>query len=258
VRLYIGAVWINIGNQITDESGYECHAIINGDPILIDGTPFDPGIVDGASNTKSLAVRLNRPTSELVNREWLEIPDNAGFQQTGITTGFSVFLRFRVQTLATQNGASLTLYSKVDDATPANGFMLKAMSDGKLVIHVLRSGTDTIKETAAGTIVVNTVYDLWMTFTVTGPVIHLYVNNVDKTLTTSADVPNWALGDTDIHVFRRGNGSSGGYLYGDFYSMMFYRHKILSSTEVANHFTNKFTTANIPLGQVLISNYSAT
>jgi hypothetical protein len=58
-------------------------------------------------------------------------------------------------------------------------------------------------------------------------------------------------------LLRRGGGSDSGHVYGDLYDFLLYREKVLSSTEVTRHFTNKWTTANIAFGEVAVSNYTA-
>lgn len=258
MKLWLGVVWPNLGNQLPDKSGFLNHATLNGDPTLIDGAPFDLGIVDGASNTKSIAMRFNRPTSPLVNTESLTISDNSSLQVSGIATGMSYFIRFRVKDLAQQGGINRTLFEKIDDSTPNNGAMLHLSTDGRLAFYVKRAGTEYNAQTAAGTIVADTVYEVWLTYAVSGNVIHIYVNNVDKSL-TGATAANWhaTLTNHDLSIFRRGLGSDG-YVYGDFYGFELLREKVVSSTEVGRHFTNKWTLANIPFGQVMISNYFAT
>ena len=57
----------NTGNEISDESGFGNSAEIWGDPTLVDGV-LDLGIWNGTNSIKSIAMRLNRPTSGLENQ----------------------------------------------------------------------------------------------------------------------------------------------------------------------------------------------
>jgi hypothetical protein len=244
----------NIGNELTDLSGFNMVATIEGDPILMDGTPFDLGIYTGG--TKSTCLRLNRPTSDFVNTERIKITDNSGLQISGISTGISYFIRFRIKDLAQQGSSDRRLFEKIDDTTPNNGVMLRVSSSGALKLNIKRSGTEYNNDTATGTIAANTVYDVWVTYTVSGNVTHIYVNNVDKTLSAGSS-PTWhsPLSDLDMTVFHRGGTSSSGYTYGDLYDFRIYREKVVSSTEIGYMNTNKWTISDIPFGQVMVSNY---
>ena len=252
-------VWIrgdNLGNTLNDISGFKNHASLVGDPLLIDGYPFDYGIHTGG--TKSIALTLNRPTSDLENAEYIKIPDSSDSQIAGLTTGISYFIRFRIKSLSTQGGQARTLLEKIDDTLINDAIIVKVQSDGKLIVIIKDSGTEYKKETATSTIATNTVYELWITYAVSGNVIHVYVNNVDKTLSDSSDTPNYQtdVSDYSLNLFRRGPGSgTAGYTYGDLYDFEVLREKVVSSTEVGYHYTNKWTLANIAFGQVMISNY---
>lgn len=263
VRLWLRGT--NMGNNLRDWSGFDEERIHNqmyGDPILIDGTPFDLGIHDGG--VKSTALRFNRPTSAWENEEYIRVYDidddgNSRIALSGIATGISYFMRFRIHSLAQQGGADRRLFEKIDDATPNNGVMLRFSSSGALKLNIKRAGTEYNNDTAAGTITTDTVYDVWVTYAVSGNVSHIYVNNVDKTLSAGSS-PSWHsdLSDHDMAVFARGGTSTSGFVYGDLYDFRVYREYVVSGTEVGYMNTNKWTIANIPFGQVAITNYFAT
>jgi hypothetical protein len=248
----------NTGNTTQDYSGFDRFATIYGDPTLVDGT-IDLGIMVGGS-VKSIARRMNRPTSDYENLEWMQVPDSGGIQVTDQTIGTSIFVRFRLFSLVNQGGKSPTIFEKIDDSTPNNGIMLQARDDGKLVFIIKRGGTTVAKETAAATVTTNTIYDVFVTFTVSGSVSHIYVNGVDKTLTTFGGSVNWqgTLTNHDFFIFRRGLGDDGGFVYGDFYDLKYYRNRVITQQEVTNHYTNKWTISDIAFGHVMITNYWAT
>lgn len=248
----------SLGNTVPDKSGFNNNASLYGDPLLIDGTPFDPGII--TQGTKSMAIRLNRPTSADENNEWLEIPDSTSLQVTGLVTGFSVFVRVRFKSIAQQGGRDVTIFEKIDDSTPNNAMMLKVGDAGNLVFFVMKGGTFTAKMTADLTIALDTVYDIFVTFAVAGSVMNIYINGVNKTLTTYASSVNWqtSLTNHNLFLFRRGPDVMEGFLYGDFYDFKYYRNKIVSQTEVTRHWINKWSISDILFGQVAITNYSAT
>jgi hypothetical protein len=252
--------WIrgtNLGTYIKDLSYHNNVARINGDPTLVDGT-IDLGLA--THGTKSIAMWLNRPTSEFENLEWIQIPDSVDTQLASDSTGFSLFLRFRMHSVEEQGGLSATLYQKVDDSTPNNAVMVQVKDDGRIVVVIKKGGTVTAKETVLGVIQVDQVYEVHITFTVSGSVIHVYVDSVDKTLTTHTGTINWqeTLTNHDTYLGRRGFGSIGGFANYDFYDVIMWLSRILNQTEVTRFFTNKWTIANIPFGKCIIANYWAT
>jgi hypothetical protein len=252
--------WIkgrNLGNTTPDLSTFGNVGTIIGDPLLIDGTPFDYGI--HTYGIKSLATRFNRPLSDLENSEYMYIPDATNMQVSGIATGISYFIRFRLKSLAQQASYNRNLFEKIDDNTPSNGVKVCVDSSGRLMVYIKRAGTEYNKQTATSTILVDTVYDVWITYAVSGNVVHVYVNNVDKSLTDPGS-PTWhtTLTDHNMDIFRRGTGSDSGYVYGDFYDFELFREKVISAAEVGFHYTNKWTIADIAFGKVMVTNYWAT
>ena len=252
--------WIrgrNQGNEIPDKSTFGNDAIIRGDPLLIDGTPFDSGI--HTYGVKSIALKLNRPTSEFENDEQVFVPDANNIQVLGITTGISYFIRFRVYSLASQGGLARTLFEKIDNTTPDDGVQAIINSDGSVAFSVKRAGTEYNKVTAAGAVTTNTVYDAWFTYANSGNVQHIYINNVDKSLSAGSS-PTWhtPLTDYDLAILYTGGTSTGGHTYGDFYDFRVYRQKVVSTAEVGYMYTNKWTILDIPFGQVIVADYWAT
>ena len=71
---------------------------------------------------------------------------------------------------------------------------------------------------------------------------------------------DWAPDPTqhDLFMFTRGYAANGGHVYGDLYDFRVYSEKLINSTDVSRMWTNKLTIANIPFGQVIVSNYWAT
>lgn len=233
--------------------------LFRAEPRLIDGTPFDYGIHQGG--VKSICQRFNRPDTDTENLEHIRVTDVAGLQVTGISTGISFFIRFRIHDLALQGTTTpieRTLFEKVDDATPSNAYQLQVDPDGRLIFYLKIGGVVYSAQTATTTIAINTVYEVWVTYANSGNVIHIYVNNADKSLTTPATAPTWQADTSvpDLFIFRRGY-ESPGYVYGDLYDFELFKEKVVSSTEVGYHYTNKWTIANIPFSQVLIGAYWA-
>lgn len=253
--------WIkgdNLGNQINDISGFDNHGALYGEPVLVDGTPFDYGIHD--YGVKSIALRLNRPTSDFENEERIIIPDSTNIRLSGIATGMTYFIRFKVGSIADQDGFGRTLFEKIDDSTPNNGIRVLLSSTGRLIVRIKRGGTEYNSQTATSTIAADTVYEVFITYAVSGNVTHIYVNNVDKTLTDPGASSNWhsPLTNLDLTIFQRGGTSDDGYTYGDLYDFMIYKEKVLSATQVGRHYTNKWTIENYNFGEVMVANYYAT
>jgi hypothetical protein len=263
-RLRLWLMGTNLGNELRDYSSLDRTVNILGDPLLIDGTPFDDGT--HTTDFKSLALRFNRPTSafqyDALGGEYLRVI-NGTLTTLGLsasTVGKSYFIRFRLKDLSTQDGDSRHLFEKTDDATPTDGIRVLVDSSGRVIVRILKGGVQYNKQTATSTIVADTVYDLWVTYAVSGNVVHIYVNNVDKSLTDPGSSTNWHndLTDIDMFIFRRGLGSPSGYVYGDLYDYRIYDEKVVSGTEVGYHYTNKWTISNIAFGSVAVSNYFGT
>jgi len=236
------------------------HIQLYGDPILVDGSPFDPGIKTGG--VKSIALRLNRPTSTRVNDEYIQVlsEGTTSLQIAGTSVGKSYFIRFKIYDLSLQEGLERTLFEKIDGSSIEDAVQLVVSTDGKLKFHVTRSGVEHNKETAAATIAVDTVYDVWVTYDQASGTQHIYVNNIDKTLSNS-NAPFWQTdtGNTDLWIGQRGKGDDAeGFFYGDLYDFRIYNELVVSAAQVGYMWTNKWTIANLPFGQVMISNYWAT
>lgn len=252
----------NIGSIVRDYSGNVRNGLLYGDPTLVSGEPFDYGIYDSDNAVKSIAIRFNRPTSTLVNQEYIRVPYDIRHNAIyNLTTGTSFFMRFRLFDLSEQDSWSRTLFQKRDDTTtlPNDGIRVMVNELGSLIVRIRHvDGTQTNKATANGTISTNTVYDLWITYATSGNAVKVYVNNVDKTLSDPGASSSWdtTATDKDWYIFKHAN-SDDGHIYGDFYDFEVLREKVVSSTEVGRHYTNKWTIADIPFGQVLITNYSA-
>jgi len=258
-------VWIrarNTGTTIRDLSGYNNTAYLYGDPIMVDGLQ-DIGC--NTNGTKSLAIRFNRTTSPYENQEYISIPDSANTQIDELVTGHSEFIRFKIYSLADQGGLSPTLFEKVDDSTPVNARMLQIRNNGALLYVVLDGGTAYAKLTPADTIIPNIFedidpYDVFTSYNASTHEIKIYLDGVSQTLTTFTGQINWQEDETlhDMSIFRRGYGSTGGYVYGDFFDYRLYAEKIVSQTEVSQMFVNKWTIWAVPFGQCMIPDHFAT
>jgi len=254
-------VWIqakNAGNEIPDMSIKDNHADIFGDPILVDGAPFDYGIHTGGN--KSVALRFNRPTSLFENTEGLKINHNTNMRASeGLVTGISFFIRFRIFDLGQQAGANRTLFEKTDNNPITDAVKVDVDDSGRLRFTLENTDVQYRQQTATSTIATNTVYECWFTYAKSGNVQHIYVNNVDKSLTVGGPTAyHDDQTNLNLSIFRQGAGSDNGHTYADLYDFMELREKVVSAAEVGYHYTNKWTTANIPFGQVMISNYWAT
>lgn len=247
----------DLGNYVKDRSGSNHTANLYGDPTLVDGT-IDLGI--HTYGVKSIARRMNRPTSDFENLEWMQVPDHADLRVTSLTIGISIFTRVRFQSLSDQDGRAPTLFEKVDDSTPNNAYMLQAKSDGRLVFIVKKGGVTYAKETVAPTVTAGAVYDIWSVFDIADNSIHIYVDGTERSVSDFTGGVNWqtTLTNHDLFVFRRGLGEDGGFVYGDFYDLKYYPEYVVSDLDVGYHYTNKWTISNIPFGQVMITNYWAT
>lgn len=261
-------MWVrgyNLGNELREWSGFNEDLDINGDPILIDGTPFDYGIHSGG--TKSTALRMNRPTSDFENDEHISTGDPTGIRILGASTGLSWFFRIRVFATDLEDGKRRTLYLKTDDNPVSNGIRVSIdPTNKKWVIQIKKGGTFITKETAANKILTNIVYDAFITLDFSGNVVKLYLaktgdsSPTDETLSNSAYTEEWGPDLTDFNgrLFKRGPASSDGHVYGDLFDFKVYSGLVVSSAQAGYHWNNKWTIADIPFGQVMVTDYWAT
>ena len=253
-------VWVrgvNLGNQMTDWSLNHEDILLFGDPIIVDGAPHDDGIK--TSGVKSIALRLNRPTSPYVNDEYIQVEDGGLFDISGASVGKSYFMRFRTFSLAQQDGYNRTLFEKIDGPAVQDAVVATITTDGRLTFGVIRSGVTYSKQTAASTISTDTVYDVWFTFDQPTKAIHIYVNAIDKSLTdTSLPTLQSDTTNSDLWIGQRGKGPEAGFLYGDVYDFRLMDELVVTQAQAENHYANKWTIADIPFGQVMIANYWAT
>ena len=205
-------------------------------------------------------MRFNRQTSDFQNQEWLQVPDDPALQVAGLATGFSIFTRFQLYSIDQQEGRARTIFEKIDDSTPNDATMLQVKDDGRLVFIVKDGGVTTAKETGVALTPAFSVYDVFVTYAVSGHVIHIYVNGVDQTLSDFGGSVNWqtTLTNHDLFIFRRGLGDDGGFVDGDLFVFKRYQEMIVSQTQVTNHWNNKITISSIPYGQCMVTNYWAT
>ncbi len=247
----------DLGNAVKDRSGQNHTANLYGDPTLVDGT-LDLGI--HTYGTKSIARRMNRPTSDFENLEWLDVPDHADIRSASLTVGISIFVRFRLHSLAQQNGRAPTIFQKIEDSVATDAYQLQAKSDGRLVFIFKNAGATIAKETATPTILTGSVYDVWAVFDEADDSVHVYVNGAELPLQNFTGTVNWQTNTTnyDLQIFRRGPDLEEGFVYGDFYDLKFYPEYVVSNLDVLHHYNNKWTISDIPFGHVMIANYWAT
>ncbi len=262
LRLWIRGT--NLGNELRDYSLTDKTIQMYGDPVLVDGAPHDDGIKTGG--VKSIALRLNRPATALQEDidEYIQVlsAGTSTLDVVGLAVGKSYFMRFKIYDLSLDPETNLerTLFAKIDGPTIQDAAQAFVTPTGRLVFIVRRSGVTYTWQTATSTIAVDTVYDCVFTFDQPTKTIHIYVNNIDKSLTAGpAAVWQSDTGNTDLWVGQRGKGDDReGFFYGDLYDFRVYDELVISAAQVGYLYTNKWTIANIPFGQVMISNYWAT
>ena len=270
----------NMGNTVRDLSGFDYDITLAGDPILINGTPFDYGIHTGGC--KSTALRFNRIDGAGVDHsdsdenvdfpEYIDINDSSRIQIDG-SSSISYFFRVRPLATTTNGGKLRTIYCKTDtEGANVNGEVTDAVrfcihNDNKsLVIMIKRNGTFVCKETAVDSFVVNRVYDVFITYN--SGTIKCYLAKItssgvadstptDMTLTNSAVTEEWGdnLSDLSARLMVRGPAANDGAFRGDLFDFKIYRNYTVSAAEAGYHWTNKWTIADIPYGQVAVSNY---
>jgi len=268
-------IWLqghNMGNSTRDLSCFNNNNWISGDPIIIDGSPFDYGIHTGG--TKSLALRFNRVDGsgldhETVYREHIGISHDTRIILDG-SSSMTWFFRVRPLSTGLDEGKRRTIYLKCDQTGTTNSDIIDAVRfsidniNKRLVIQIKRSSTFYSKETAINKFTANNVYDCFITFN--AGTIHCYLSKTgdtsmtDETLSTSSYTEEWGpdLSNREARLFKRGPGANDGAFHGDFYDFKIYRNYTVSQTDANRHRINKWSISDIPFGQVMITDYYST
>lgn len=173
----------------------------------------------------------------------------------GKTVGFSWIFRFNLASLALSNGASETFVEHYDDGS--NAYSIRVGDDGNLKMIIDRAGVEYKLRTTNNIIQPNKDLEIVVTYAISGNVIKFYVNGIEDTSTaTSTEVfSTFDVGDTFFfcRVPTVGDIPSKGFCDFNYIDLTrMYSEKVLTASEVANHYRNKFTISNIDEGQVCI------
>jgi hypothetical protein len=151
--------------QYTDHSGFGNHAYLqyeNSTPeVDIDGPDLGNG-------HPSRALKFDS-TKHTV----LVVKDAPNIRINGLTTGFSLTIRFRLSSLANQGGTMRRLYVKRDDSNYS--IIIGVNSTGRLEIHVEFANVTTRWETTNAEITANDWYTATIVYAVTGPALTVYI-----------------------------------------------------------------------------------
>lgn len=230
----------HFGNTLTDYSGFGNHAEIYGEPCPASGiaVPYRGGVM------KSVAHEFDHtwPT-------YYKIPDHEKLRVVGKTVGHSMWFVFNLKSVLDNGGVSQTLYNKVDDAS--NGLSVRVDDAGAVVYLVERAGTHYGVRTANNSILPNTDYEMVVNYAVSGNIQHVYLNNVDKSLNSSAAT---ITDNADHSAFVGARPTeNAGFLDNNFLQhVRFYDEYVISTAQVGYLFANKFTVSNIAAGNVFI------
>lgn len=188
------------------------------------------------------------------------VADHADFRIENLTVGFSILFRIQPFKVASSGGRNQTVLCKKDPSGLA-AFGCEVMNGGYMIFWVLFNGTTHKLHAATNLLQANGRYEVACTFDVATQTAKLYVDNVNYTAVN----PNIANNVPNGTEFRLGYHSAfvspppgeeypqiaDSKLYcGALQSVKFWRNKVLTAQEIANHFANKLTIANIPFGQV--------
>lgn len=249
----------NMGSTLKDWSTFNRECRQRGDPLLVDGAPFDDGTNTGGVGVNSKALRFNR--NPAIDDYLTVTHDSAIRASEGLSSGISFFIRFRVFDIDQSEGDDIRLFEKVDNTPVTDGVDVRITDTGRLAFSLENGNNQFNVQTSSNTIDINTVYDAWFTYNKSGDVQKIYVNGVDKSLTSgSAPEYHGTLTDFDYTLMSKGSGSGfkAGSAWGDIYDYRIYREKVVSPTEVTRFNTNKWSISNIGFGQVMVPNYWAT
>lgn len=187
---------------------------------------------------------------------------HADFKISDLTAGFSVLFRMMPFRILQSGGANITVMNS-RESPYLGGFGFEINPNGMLVFWVHHNGVNYKVKTSIGLITANYAprYEVVGTFDVATLTPKLYVNNVLYSTLDAGLTFNFPFD----WYFRLGQHAAlvtppvgeeyptiaNSKLYcGTLQSVKFWRNKVLTAQEIANHYTNKLTIANVPFGQV--------
>lgn len=194
----------HIANGIKDESFSGNLTYPVGSPILVRGP--DDGVKGGTIMTE-----VNHCDKTLT---WFYVKDAPGVRVNGLTTGFSIYLAFVIYntsvisggvvtytnrgikplgfkipgiklsgytTVGNPSGINVSVAFKVDDIVPSNGWWIRVGPSGELKFFVLRAGIVYNFISPIGKIKLGQLYEICITYTISGNVITMRINNEVQT-----------------------------------------------------------------------------
>jgi len=199
-------------------------------------------------------------------------------------TDFTIQFRFLPFDLSMSAVHKQVIVSKKDPSGPNIWFAFELGADGSATFNLSLSSVDKYSITIpAGTVTAVAYadvtpdtprYDVVITFEFITRTLKVYLNNaafttVTNTIPSTSNIPDYdgydlqfgrytalvsrpvtlpQTGELDpIRLFSK-------LYFGTLQQFKFWKGRILTSTEVTNHYTNKVTIANIPFGEVAIPN----
>jgi hypothetical protein len=270
VHLYLE----NLGNYARDYALLGNRGIIGANPDLVEG-------IDTGGLGAGFCLHLDGDT------QYIDVASKNNIRITGLS-GFSICCNFKPDTLAYDQFAKhRTIAAKSDDAN--NAYRIALETNGDLLFNVMYAGTE-YKVRAPNQIHL-TNPDAWYRIACVfdnsaSPKVRIYFNNILFTASSTVNLVYPAAtatigGDTDLHIGRSektlikihggfdplGFDPAGfdtnnviydsvkGAFQGAIQDFRFYA-KALSTAEVNNLWTNKFTIYDAPLKQIGLAGYS--
>lgn len=264
----------HLATQITDDSFSGNYTIPVGNPKLIGGP--DDGVKGGV-----IMSRINMRDTV----DYYHVLDNASIQVVGLVTGFSIYVAFIIEntyssgsyvytnrgikplgfktpgikvssySLASTTGNNSTIAMKVDNSGATEGWWIRVGPNGELKFFVKRAGTIYNFISANNKIRKGQLYECCLTYTVSGNVLTMRINN--EVQTDSADEsPTFPTAHSQDLWIGVGTNQNTELMQGVMKDLRFYREKIFSSTEQDNIWYNKRSISPIVFGQIAVAGHS--
>ena len=249
----------HLGTKITDLSGFGHHGFLKGHPTL-QRASIDMGFRQSSASPATDTMQFNTALDEVGNPtgEYVIVPDHEDLQFAQYVNGFSIAFRFNSVDFShdTSFGGIFNrrFASKVDDED--NFWSLVFDDTGDIDFQVSDNGV--LYKRDFDLLSLNTWYDVAVTYNPLGGStsadrIKIYVNGVEGSSTSSLGLIPAPSFENDLYIASRYEGN--GFFRGTISSFMIWMDKVLTSTEVSNLNTNKWTTQNTPHGKVPLINY---
>jgi hypothetical protein len=187
--------------------------------------------------------------------DYFYTPDAPGIRVSGMTTGFSVYTNFMINSIASSGGVDSTIHFKVDNSGGTDGWMLKVGPAGDLVWAVRRASTTRYFISSANKITTDRFIAVCLTYTASTNAMTMRIDNEVQTNTGSISIGFPTAHRLDLFHGIRTNQNSGK-MIGRLSDFRWYNDMIFTSAQMDNIWNNKRSISPIQYGHLSVAGFA--